>query len=183
MSSVRHINFDYIAGYPVEPDVLETMMPFFSEKYGNPSSLYAIGNIARNALSDSHIKIGELINAESPEREIFFTSGATESNNLALKGFALRNKQKGNHIIISSIEHISTINIAKYLERNGFKISYIPVDKFAQILNCSIPEAENLIYELAAEGIEEFMEKGVFRFENSTEDVISEIFKILEREE
>lgn len=144
MSSVRHINFDYTAGYPVEPDVLETMMPFFSEKYGNPSSLYAIGNIARNALSESHIKIGELINAESPEREIFFTSGATESNNLALKGFALRNKQKGNHIIISSIEHISTINIAKYLERNGFKISYIPVDKFGVI---NLDEFKNAITE------------------------------------
>lgn len=144
MSSVRHINFDYTAGYPIDPDVMKTMMPFFSEKYGNPSSLYAIGNIARNALNEAHIKIGKLINAESPEREIFFTSGATESNNLALKGFALRNKQKGNHIIISSIEHISTINIAKYLERNGFKISYIPVDKFGVI---NLDEFKNAITE------------------------------------
>lgn len=144
MNLTKHINFDYTAGYPVDPDVLETMMPFFSEKYGNPSSLYSLGNIARNALIDSQNNIGKLINAESPEREIFFTSGATESNNLALKGFALRNKQKGDHIIISSIEHISIINIAKYLERNGFKISYIPVDKFGVI---NIDEFRNAITE------------------------------------
>ncbi len=144
MNSIRHINFDYSAGYPVGPDILETMIPFFSEKYGNPSSLYSIGNVARNAIIDSQINIGKLINAESPEREIFFTSGATESNNLALKGFALRNKKKGNHIIISSIEHISIINIAKYLERNGFKISYISVDKFGVI---NLDEFRNAITE------------------------------------
>ena len=144
MNSIRHINFDYSAGYPVDPDILENMIPFFSEKYGNPSSLYSIGNVARNAIIDSQINIGKLINAESPEREIFFTSGATESNNLALKGFALRNKKRGNHIIISSIEHISIINIAKYLERNGFKISYIPVNKFGVI---NLDEFRNAITE------------------------------------
>ena len=127
------INLDYTASYPLDPKVLESMLPYFSEKYGNPSSLYVPGSVARDAFSKSQIKIGELINAESPEREIFFTSGATESNNLAMKGFALRNKRKGNHIIISSIEHISIINIAKYLERNDFKVSYVPVDKFGLI--------------------------------------------------
>ena len=136
MDENHQINLDYTASYPLDPKVLESMLPYFSERYGNPSSLYAPGSVARIAFSESQKKVGELINAESPEREIFFTSGATESNNLAMKGFALRNKRKGNHVIISSIEHISIINIAKYLERNDFKVSYIPVDKFG-IVNLS----------------------------------------------
>ncbi len=136
MSKKHQINFDYTASYPLDPQILESMLPYFSERYGNPSALYTSGSVARNAFSESQKKIGELINAESPEREIFFTSGATESNNLAMKGFAFRNKRKGNHIIISSIEHISIINIAKYLQRNDFKVSYIPVDKFG-IINLS----------------------------------------------
>ncbi len=130
MDKNHQINFDYTASYPLDPTVLESMLPYFSERYGNPSSLYAPGSIARTAFSESQKKVGDLINAESPEREIFFTSGATESNNLAMKGFAFRNKRKGNHIIISSTEHISIINIAKYLQRNNFKVSYVPVDKF-----------------------------------------------------
>ena len=130
MDKNHQINFDYTASYPLDPKVLESMLPYFSERYGNPSSLYASGSVARTAFSESQKKVGDLINAESPEREIFFTSGATESNNLAMKGFAFRNKRKGNHIIISSTEHISIINIAKYLQRNNFKVSYVPVDKF-----------------------------------------------------
>ncbi len=136
MDKNHQINFDYTASYPLDPKVLESMLPYFSERYGNPSSLYAPGSIARTAFSESQKKVGDLINAESPEREIFFTSGATESNNLAMKGFAFRNKRKGNHIIISSIEHISVINIVKYLQRNDFKVSYVPVDKFG-IINLS----------------------------------------------
>ena len=130
MDKNHQINFDYTASYPLDPKVLESMLPYFSERYGNPSSLYASGSVARTAFSESQKKVGDLINAESSEREIFFTSGATESNNLAMKGFAFRNKRKGNHIIISSTEHISIINIAKYLQRNNFKVSYVPVDKF-----------------------------------------------------
>ncbi len=133
MSTPRPINFDYAAGYPVDPDVLKDMTPYFSEKYGNPSSLYALGVDARTAFAKAQTQVGELIGAESPEREIFFTSGATESNNLALKGYALRNKRKGNHIIISSIEHISVTNISKYLERNDFTVTRIPTDKFGVI--------------------------------------------------
>ena len=136
MDKNHQINFDYTASYPLDPKVLESMLPYFSERYGNPSSLYASGSVARTAFSESQKKVGDLINAESPEREIFFTSGATESNNLAMKGFAFRNKRKGNHIIISSIEHISVINIVKYLQRNDFKVSYVPVDKFG-IINLS----------------------------------------------
>ncbi|MFQ6135281.1 MAG: cysteine desulfurase family protein, partial [Nitrososphaerales archaeon] len=133
MGTPRHINFDYAAGYPVDPEVLESMVPYFSERYGNPSSLYALGVEARAAFAEAQSRVGELVGAESPEREIFFTSGATESNNLALKGYAFRNRRKGNHIIISSIEHISTINISKYLERNGFTVTRIPVDKFGVV--------------------------------------------------
>jgi len=133
MTIPYRINFDYSAGYPVDAEVLQSMLPYFSEKYGNPSSLYSIGSEAREAFTISQNNIAELIGAKSAEKEIFFTSGSTESNNLALKGFALRNKNKGDHIILSSIEHISIINISKYLEKNGFKISFVPVDKYGLI--------------------------------------------------
>lgn len=133
MDTPHHINFDYAAGYPVDPEVFKAMAPYFTERYGNPSSLYALGVEAREAFAEAQIRVSELVGAESPEREIFFTSGATESNNLALKGYAFRNRRKGNHIITSSIEHISTINITKYLERNGFTVTRIPVDKYGVI--------------------------------------------------
>ncbi|MCL4436007.1 MAG: cysteine desulfurase [Thaumarchaeota archaeon] len=129
----RRINFDYAAGYPVDPEVLETMLPYFSEKYGNPSSLHTLGGEVRGPLTQAQTQVGELIGAESPDKEIFFTSGATESNNLALKGFGFRNQRKGDHIIISSIEHISTINIAKYMKRTGFNVTMIPVDKYGVV--------------------------------------------------
>ncbi len=133
MNILRRINFDYAAGRPLDPDVLKSMIPYFSEMYGNPSSLHILGLEARDALVKAQQKLGSLIGAESPEQEIFFTSGATESNNLALKGYTFRNRGKGKHIIISSIEHISIINITKYLQRNGFLITRIPVDEFGVV--------------------------------------------------
>jgi cysteine desulfurase len=133
MTNSRHINLDYASGYPVDPEVLSEMSPYFSDIYGNPSALHGLGKKARESIIDSQKRIGKLIGAESSDQEIFFTSGATESNNLAIKGFTFRNKKKGNHIIISTIEHISILNITKYLQRNGFTISRIPVDKFGLI--------------------------------------------------
>jgi len=133
MTNSRYINLDYASGYPVDPEVLSEMLPYFSDIYGNPSALHGLGKKARESIIDSQKRIGKLIGAESSDQEIYFTSGATESNNLALKGFTFRNKKKGNHIIISAIEHISILNITKYLQRNGFTISRIPVDKFGLI--------------------------------------------------
>ena len=119
---------DHAAGMPVDPRVFEAMKPYFVENYGNPSSSYSFGASAKNALMGSREKVARLIGAEKPE-EVIFTSGGTESNNLAIKGVAYRNKDKGNHIIATTIEHISVINICKHLQKQDFEITYIPVDK------------------------------------------------------
>ena len=126
------VYLDNQAAKPVDKRVIDEMMDYFNEKFANPASLHCDGDIATDILEKSRQKVADFINA--PDREdIIFTSGATESNNLALIGGVLRNKKKGNHIIISEIEHISIRNIAKYLEREGFKISRVPVDRFGII--------------------------------------------------
>ena len=119
---------DHAAGIPVDPKVFEAMKPYFMENYGNPSSSHSFGASAKNVLMESREKVARLIGIERP-KEVIFTSGGTESNNLAIKGVAYRNKNKGNHIITTTIEHISVINICKHLQKQGFEITYIPVDK------------------------------------------------------
>jgi len=131
---------DHAAGMPVDPRVFEAMKPYFMENYGNPSSSHSFGTSARNALMESREKVAQLIRAEKPE-EVIFTSGGTESNNLAIEGVAYRNKDKGNHIITTTIEHISVINICKHLQKQGFEITYIPVDKQGMVDPQKIKEA------------------------------------------
>jgi cysteine desulfurase len=125
---MRRIYMDHAAGMPVDERVLKAMTPFFAVDYGNPSSVHSFGNEARRAIDRSRSKVAGLIGAERKE-EVIFTSGGTESNNLAIKGVAYRNRNKGNRIIISSIEHISVLNICKHLSKQGFEITYLPVDK------------------------------------------------------
>jgi len=125
---LRKVYMDHTAGMPVDPRVFEEMETFFIENYGNPSSSHSFGASARNALMESREKVARLIGTEKPE-EVIFTSGGTESNNLAIKGIAYRNKNRGNHIITTSIEHISVINICKHLQKQGFEITYLPVDE------------------------------------------------------
>jgi len=119
---------DHGAGMPLDSRVFEAMKPYFMENYGNPSSSHSFGNSARNAIAASREKVAQLVAAEKPQ-EVIFTSGGTESNNLAIKGVAYRNREKGNHIITTAIEHISVINICKFLQKQGFEVSYVPVDK------------------------------------------------------
>ena len=119
---------DYAAGMPLDPRVFKAMKPYFTENYGNPSSAHSFGANAKNALMKSRERVACLVGAEKPE-EVIFTSGGTESNNLAIKGVAYRNKEKGNHIITTTIEHMSVINICKHLQKQGFEISYLPVGK------------------------------------------------------
>jgi len=128
----KTVYLDYQAAKPVDPEVLEEMTPYFSDKFANASSLHADGDIATEVLEESRKKIATFINAGDPT-EIILTSGATESNNLAIIGYAMRNKKKGKHILILEIEHISILNIAKYLEKNGFEISRVPVDFYGRI--------------------------------------------------
>ncbi len=125
------IYLDYQSSKPVDPRVVEAMLPYFREKFGNPSSLHLEGDQATEVLENCREDIARFIHADKDE--IIFTSGATESNNLALIGFALRNRNKGNHIVISEIEHISVHNIAKFLEKSGFEVSRIPVDQYGRI--------------------------------------------------
>lgn len=127
----KHIYLDYQSSKPVDPRVIDAMIPIFTEKYGNPSSLHGIGDQATDLLEKNREIIGKFINAEA--NEILFTSSATESINLAILGYALRNKRNGNHIIISEVEHISLHNIAKYLEKNGFRVSKVPVDQYGRV--------------------------------------------------
>lgn len=127
-----NVYLDYQAAKPLDKRVLEEMLPFFRETYANPASLHCEGDIATKALEEARGKVASFINAPESEN-IIFTSSATESNNLALIGGALRNKRKGNHVIISDIEHISILNIAKYLEREGFKVNRVPVDQYGII--------------------------------------------------
>ncbi len=125
---MRKVYMDHTAGMPVDPRVLEAMKHYFSENYGNPSSSHSFGANAKNALTESREKVARLINAQNRE-EVIFTSGATESNNLAIKGVAYRNKDKGNRIITTTIEHISVVNILKHLQKQGFDVIHVPVDK------------------------------------------------------
>jgi len=118
---------DYGAGKPVDKRVLKAMNPYFLEDYGNASSGHSYGNAAKEALTSSREKVAQLIGAEKAQ-EIIFTSGGTESNNLAIKGAAFRNKSKGNHIITTAIEHMSVINICKYLQKQGFEVTFVPVE-------------------------------------------------------
>ena len=108
---------------------MEAMEPYHKEIFGNPSSLHLFGDPPVEAMEEARKKVADLIGAKDP-REIVFTSGATESNNLALKGVAFRNQHKGNHIIISAVEHISIINVTRYLEKFGFETTRVGVDKY-----------------------------------------------------
>jgi cysteine desulfurase len=121
------VYMDHSATTAVDPAVTEAMLPYFSEKYGNPSSLYSIGRQSRKVVEESRQKVADLIGAK--KEEIIFTGSGTESDNLAIKGIALKNGNKGDHIITSSIEHHAVLHTCKYLEKNGFKVTYLPVNK------------------------------------------------------
>lgn len=119
---------DYGSASPVDKRVLEAMIPFFDIDVGNASSLHWAGRKAKRELENARKSVAHLIGAPNP-KSIIFTSCATESNNLALHGAAMRYKDKGNHIITTSIEHMSVMNTLKDLQRNGFEVTFLPVDK------------------------------------------------------
>jgi cysteine desulfurase len=127
----RNIYLDYAATTPVDPRVAKAMLPWFSDKFGNTMSLHSFGQEAKAMLEESREQVAGLIGAKPSE--IIFTGSATESNNTVLKGIALANKNKGNHIIISSIEHPCVMESARWLEMQGFKITRLSVDKYGLI--------------------------------------------------
>lgn len=126
------VYMDYHATTPVDPRVVDVMLPFFTEKFGNPASRqHHFGWITEEAVDSSRGKIARALNAEP--REIVFTSGATESNNLAIKGVAEAMIQKGKHIITCQTEHKSVLDVCKVLARRGYEVTFLPVDQFGMI--------------------------------------------------
>ncbi|MFC1950453.1 cysteine desulfurase NifS [Chloroflexota bacterium] len=128
---MSRIYLDYAATTPTHPEVVKAMLPYFTDAFGNPSSIYSYGQEAKGTIEEARIKVTELIGAQ--DEEIVFTSGGTEADNFALKGVAFANESKGNHIITSSIEHHAVLKTCKFLERRGFKVTYLPVDEYGLV--------------------------------------------------
>lgn len=127
----KRIYLDYSATTPMKKEVLDEMMPYFTEKYGNASSIHYFGREAKSAIDRSRDTIAKAIGADS--KEIFFTGGGSEADNWAIKGIALANKEKGNHIITSKIEHHAVLHVCEYLEKNGFEVTYLDVDEYGMV--------------------------------------------------
>lgn len=125
---MRKVYMDYSATTPVDPRVLDAMKPYFLKKFGNSMSLHSWGTEAKEALEDSREKVASLMNAEP--KDLIFTGSATESDNMALKGIAFANKEKGKHIITSSVEHHAVLDTAEWLQKQGFELTLLPVDKY-----------------------------------------------------
>ena len=126
------IYLDNAATTKMKDSVIEAMLPYFSETFGNASSTYtSAGQAARKALTEARGKVASAIGAD--EKEIFFTSGGSEADNWAIKGVALKNKDKGNHIITTTVEHHAVLHTCEFLEKQGFKVTYVPVDEFGMV--------------------------------------------------
>jgi cysteine desulfurase len=134
------VYMDYAATTPVDSRVLKAMNPYFSEKYGNTMSLHKQGREAKKALEESRKSVAALMNAEPDE--LIFMGSATEANNMVLKGVAYANKNKGKHIIISAIEHSCILEPASWLEKQGYEVTHLPVDKFGLV---DLTQLENAI--------------------------------------
>jgi len=123
---MRRIYLDYAATTPTHPDAVKVMEPYFTDAFGNPSSIYSYGQEAKGAIEEAREKVAALIGAH--DDEIVFTSGGTEADNFAVKGAAFASSER-NHIITSAIEHHAVIETCKFLQRHGFEVTYLPVDK------------------------------------------------------
>ncbi len=125
------IYLDYQSSKPVDPRVVEAMLPYFTQRFGNASALHGVGDEATEALQSARERVARAFGA-LPD-EVIFTAGATEANNLALLGYCRRNRRKGDHVVITEAEHISIQNLAKQLEKEGFRVSRVPLDAFGRV--------------------------------------------------
>ena len=137
---MRNVYLDYSATTPVKEEVLKEMIPYFTEKFGNPSSLYDKGLEAKAAVDHAREQLAALINADP--KEIYFTAGGTEADNWSLMGVADKLKDKGNHIITTEIEHHAILHSCEFLEKHGYEVTYLGIDKNGRI---SLEELENAI--------------------------------------
>lgn len=135
----KFIYMDHAATTYVKPQVVEAMLPFFTEKFGNASSIYTIGRESKKAIEESREKVADAIGAQA--REIFFTGSGTEADNWSIKGVAYANKSKGNHIITTNIEHHAVLHTCQYLENDGFEVTYLPVDENGLITPQQVADA------------------------------------------
>ncbi|MBD8069261.1 cysteine desulfurase family protein [Bacillus sp. PS06] len=124
---MERIYMDHAATSPMHPEVIEKMIPYMAEMFGNPSSIHSFGRESRHVLDKARQTIANSIRAK--EHEIIFTSGGTEADNTAIIGYALANREKGNHIITTTIEHHAVLHTCEYLEKQGFHVTYLPVDE------------------------------------------------------
>ncbi len=125
------IYLDYNATTPIDPQVAQAMLPFIHQDFGNPSSSHAFGVAARDGVEKARAQVSDLLGCEADE--LIFTSGGTESNNYAIKGVAGAYRHKGNHIITSSVEHPAVVEVCKYLEERGYRVTFLPVDEFGLV--------------------------------------------------
>src|SRR5512139_790996 len=125
--NMKKVYLDHAAATPLLPEVREAMLPYLGDDFGNPSSLHDWGDAAREGLENAREQVAKLIGANA--EEIIFTSCGSESNNFAIKGIALAQQSKGKHIVISAIEHFSVLNAARTMEKAGFELTLVPVDK------------------------------------------------------
>ena len=128
---MRNIYLDYAATTPTHPEVVKAMLPYFTDIFGNPSSIYACAQQAKAAIEEARAGIASFIGAR--DEEVVFTSGGTESDNAAIKGVAYAREDKGNHIITSSIEHHAVLETCEFLEKRGFRITRLPVDEYGMV--------------------------------------------------
>ncbi len=128
---MRACYFDHVAADPLHPEVLDAMMPYFKEEFGNPLSIYDLGTRARDAIEKAREQVAVLINAKPSG--IVFTSSGAEANNFALRGIALAKQAQGKHLIVSKVEHHSILNAARFLEKSGFVVTWMPVDRHGMV--------------------------------------------------
>lgn len=133
------VYMDHAATTYAAPEVVEAMLPYFSEKFGNPSSVYGIGQENKAAVDEARAKVAAAINAEP--NEIYFTAGGTESDNWALKGVAFANIRKGKHIITTAVEHHAILHAAEWLQSQGFEVTYLPVDQYGMVSPADVEKA------------------------------------------
>ena len=135
----RFIYLDHAATTAVRAEVLQAMLPYFSERFGNPSSMYRLAQEARKAVDEARLTVASILGCRA--NEVIFTSGGSESDNSAIKGIALASRQWGNHIITSAIEHHAVLHTCQFLENFGFEVTYLPVDSDGLVDPKSLEEA------------------------------------------
>ena len=139
MGAQRTIYLDHAATTFVKPEVLEAMIPYFTEHFGNPSSIYSIARHSKKAIETARVQTAKALGADPDE--IYFTSGGSESDNWAIKGVALANRKRGNHIITTQIEHHAVLHTCQFLEKEGFEVTYLPVDQYGLVDQSELEKA------------------------------------------